>query len=80
MDSTHPICRTCGMQYEHGHDSRHCSICDDERQYVPSDGQQWTNLTELREAGHRSLLRQDSPSVSAPCWYPAMAETCYGTA
>jgi hypothetical protein len=33
-------------------------VCEDERQYVPEDGQKWTTLEELR-AGHRNELRED---------------------
>jgi glyoxylase-like metal-dependent hydrolase (beta-lactamase superfamily II) len=54
-----PICRTCGVQYEHAQDRRHCPICEDERQYVPEAGQLWTTNQELREQGYRSLLRQE---------------------
>jgi glyoxylase-like metal-dependent hydrolase (beta-lactamase superfamily II) len=59
MDSTHPICRTCGVQYEPDHDLANCPICDDERQYVPPAGQQWTTLAQMQEEGHRTVLRQE---------------------
>jgi hypothetical protein len=42
---THFICVTCGTQFaatEHAPD--HCRICEDERQYVGHDGQQWTAM------------------------------------
>ena len=29
----------------------HCPICEDERQYVGPDGQQWTTLDQLRATG-----------------------------
>jgi glyoxylase-like metal-dependent hydrolase (beta-lactamase superfamily II) len=57
--SSFPICRTCGVQYEHGHDLAHCPICDDERQYVPPQGQQWTTQQQLAEQGFRTVLRQE---------------------
>ena len=60
MGSDHPICRTCGVQYEHDQDPEHCPICEDERQYVPPEGQQWTTLATLRADGHRSVLRQEA--------------------
>jgi glyoxylase-like metal-dependent hydrolase (beta-lactamase superfamily II) len=47
------------VQYEPDHDLAHCPICDDDRQYVPSAGQQWTTLTGMREEGHRTVLRQE---------------------
>ncbi|HZM67805.1 MAG TPA: MBL fold metallo-hydrolase [Nakamurella sp.] len=59
MQVTYPICRTCGVQYEPDVEQRHCPICEDERQYVPPEGQQWTSLAELRVEGHRSVLRQE---------------------
>ena len=37
----------------------HCPICEDERQYVPEDGQRWTTLDELAQT-HRNELREDS--------------------
>jgi glyoxylase-like metal-dependent hydrolase (beta-lactamase superfamily II) len=37
----------------------HCPICEDERQYVGLDGQQWTTLEELLE-DHRCELRDDA--------------------
>ena len=63
MFSSLPICRTCGMQYEHGHDLAHCAICEDERQYVPPQGQQWTTQQELSQQGFRTVLRQELHGV-----------------
>lgn len=60
MHSSFPICRACGVQYEHDHDLAHCPICEDERQYVPTQGQQWTTQTELGEQGVRTALRQEA--------------------
>jgi hypothetical protein len=57
-----PICRTCGVQY--GAPREDCPICLDERQYVGWDGQQWTNLAELRAAGHRGRVAPEGPGVS----------------
>lgn len=43
------ICITCGMQFaETIEPPEHCPICEDERQYVGHDGQQWTTLAELQ--------------------------------
>ena len=41
-----PICVTCGVQYAAPRDD--CPVCEDPRQYVPAEGQQWTTLEELR--------------------------------
>lgn len=41
-----PICVACGTQYAKARTD--CPICTDERQYVPRNGQQWTDLETLR--------------------------------
>jgi len=56
-----PICRTCGVQY--GAPRENCPICEDQRQYVGWDGQQWTTLAGLRDEGHRGLIREEGPGV-----------------
>ncbi|MGZ0233478.1 MBL fold metallo-hydrolase [Streptomyces sp. CPS1] len=56
-----PICRTCAVQYPEPRED--CPICLDERQYVGWDGQQWTTLAELRDAGHRGRLEEEGPGV-----------------
>ena len=61
MPTDLPICRTCGVQY--GAKRKDCPICEDERQYVGWDGQQWTTLAELRDAGHKGVTRPEGPGV-----------------
>jgi hypothetical protein len=56
-----PICRTCGVQY--GAPRADCPICEDERQYVGWDGQRWTTLAELRDAGHRGRVEEEGPGI-----------------
>ena len=51
------ICLTCGTQFGEPSPSR-CPICEDERQYVPAGGQQWTSLAALRES-HGNWIRDD---------------------
>jgi glyoxylase-like metal-dependent hydrolase (beta-lactamase superfamily II) len=47
------ICVTCGTQYpETEQPPAHCPICEDERQYVNPNGQQWTTLDALRQNTH----------------------------
>lgn len=51
------------MQYgRDGFDPEHCRICEDERQYVGWDGQQWTTLDDLR-AGHHNRIETEGPGV-----------------
>lgn len=42
------ICNACGTQYNIDEiKDNHCTICDDDRQYIPENGQTWTNHDEL---------------------------------
>jgi hypothetical protein len=48
------ICATCGTQYPPSAEApARCEICEDFRQFVGLDGQQWTTLEDLR-ATHRN--------------------------
>jgi len=69
----HPICRTCGVQHEADVDRRHCAICEDERQYVGCDGQQWTDLAALRAEGRRNDVREEVPGLWGVRTEPAFA-------
>jgi hypothetical protein len=43
------ICVTCGTQYaESSQPPAHCPICEDERQYLGANGQEWTTLDALQ--------------------------------
>lgn len=48
------LCCTCGV--EHAAATDVCTICADERQWVPTAGQQWTTLERLTEAGTCSTV------------------------
>jgi hypothetical protein len=61
MPADLPICRTCGVQYGAPRENR--PICDDQRQYVGWDGQQWTTLAGLREEGRKGVIREEGPGV-----------------
>jgi len=57
------ICVTCGTQYpESEQPPAHCPICEDERQYVNPDGQQWTTLEALLP-DHHMLIEQIEPNL-----------------
>ena len=49
-----PICVTCGVQYAASRDD--CPVCEDPRQYVPVEGQQWTTLEDLRASHSNAIL------------------------
>jgi glyoxylase-like metal-dependent hydrolase (beta-lactamase superfamily II) len=58
------ICVTCGVQYpESPSPPARCPICEDERQYVGLEGQQWTTLERLRER-HRAVLTDEEPRLT----------------
>jgi hypothetical protein len=57
------VCITCGTQYPpSARPPKHCPICEDERQYVGFNGQEWTTLAELR-ARHKNVIRQEEPGL-----------------
>ncbi|MGB1287991.1 MAG: MBL fold metallo-hydrolase [Aggregatilineales bacterium] len=57
------ICKTCGVQYaETENPPEKCIICEDERQYVGHDGQQWTTLSELNKT-HKNIVRDVEPGL-----------------
>jgi hypothetical protein len=50
------ICTTCGTQYAESDQSPSaCAICQDDRQYVKSTGQNWTTLERLRLTNRNSI-------------------------
>jgi len=68
------ICRTCGVQYPPSIEPpAACPICEDERQYVGWDGQQWTTMADLAAAGHRNSLREEEPNLVSIATEPPIA-------
>jgi glyoxylase-like metal-dependent hydrolase (beta-lactamase superfamily II) len=60
------ICVTCGVQYaESDAPPSKCPICEDERQYVGWQGQQWTTLPEMAANGYRNVLREEDPGLTS---------------
>ena len=58
------ICVTCGTQFaDSSSPPAHCPICEDERQYVGSNGQQWTELAELQH-GYHNVVKAQEPSLT----------------
>jgi hypothetical protein len=56
----HYICITCGTQYPASPAApTHCPICEDDRQYINQNGQQWTTLAELRRDRANELTPVD---------------------
>ncbi len=53
------ICATCAVETDDlPAPPVACAVCEDERQWVPEDGQRWTTLAELREAGTRITVSE----------------------
>jgi hypothetical protein len=53
------ICSTCGTEYPESHSAPNsCPICEDERQYVGWNGQEWTTIGDLRSKGHRNIIKK----------------------
>jgi hypothetical protein len=53
------ICATCAVETDDlTAPPVECAVCEDERQWVPEDGQRWTTLAELREAGTRITVSE----------------------
>lgn len=49
------ICTTCGTQFAPSDaPPEQCPICQDDRQYVGPEGQQWTTLCDMQAGGHRN--------------------------
>ena len=57
------VCKACGVQYaESASPPPRCIICEDERQYVPGSGQEWTTPAALA-GGHANAFRKVAPDL-----------------
>ncbi len=58
------ICVTCGTQYERTVEPpKDCPICEDERQFVNWNGQEWTILADLQRC-HQNLLKAEGLGIT----------------
>lgn len=65
------LCVTCGTQFPPAdHAPSQCPICEDERQFVGLQGQQWITLEQLRRA-HRNTLFQEGDGIWGISTVPA---------
>jgi glyoxylase-like metal-dependent hydrolase (beta-lactamase superfamily II) len=68
------ICRTCGVQYApSASPPQRCPICEDERQYIGWNGQQWTTLEELRSEGSQNHIEELEPGLLQIATRPPIA-------
>ncbi|HEX9039342.1 MAG TPA: MBL fold metallo-hydrolase [Ktedonobacterales bacterium] len=71
MSDMMAICVTCGTQYPVvDAPPARCPICEDDRQYVNSAGQQWTTLADLR-AGRANTLTEIAPGITTIATTPS---------
>lgn len=67
------LCVTCAVEREATPTPGDlCPLCDDERQYIPRGGQQWTTLRELETAGQSIRLIELEPTLIALCTEPSI--------
>lgn len=58
------ICATCAVETADLPEApATCAICEDERQWVPAEGQQWTTLEKLASDGTRVVAREVEPGL-----------------
>jgi len=58
------ICTTCGTQYEAAvSPPKNCPICEDERQFVNWNGQDWTTISDLQRS-HQNLFKPQGPGIT----------------
>jgi hypothetical protein len=67
------ICATCGTQYApSAAPPAACPICQDERQFMPPGGQDWTTLEEMR-GPYFNAWRRHEPELYGIGTFPAFA-------
>src|SRR3982750_2613962 len=70
---TNYICKTCGVQYaDTENPPEHCLICEDERQYIGPNGQQWMLLEDLQR-DHHNVFNSLIPNLTSVVTEPKFA-------
>ncbi|MGM7669658.1 hydrolase [Microbacterium sp. A93] len=62
------LCATCGVEQAAAHPEglpAVCTICADDRQWIPAGGQRWTTVGELRDAGAGLEVAELEPDLWA---------------
>ena len=68
------ICRTCGVQYAPSEaPPASCPICEDERQYVGWNGQQWATMADFIAEGRQNHVSEEEPGLHAIDTRPQIA-------
>lgn len=67
------ICKTCGAHHpESAQPPAHCPICEDERQYIGANGQEWLDRAAIA-ATHHNDWREIEPGLSGIGLTPTIA-------
>ena len=67
------ICKTCGTQFPASDQPPSiCPICEDERQYIGWNGQQWTTLSELQQ-NHHNVIKTIEANLTGIGTHPSFA-------
>jgi glyoxylase-like metal-dependent hydrolase (beta-lactamase superfamily II) len=67
------LCKACGVQHpESVTPPAHCRICEDGRQFVPKQGQQWITPQALAQ-GHFNVFRKVAPDLHGISTVPTFA-------
>jgi len=67
------ICKTCGTQFPAtDQPPESCPICEDERQYIGWEGQQWITLEALRQ-DHHNVVKTVEPDLTGIGTHPSFA-------
>ncbi|HTK10857.1 MAG TPA: MBL fold metallo-hydrolase [Ktedonobacteraceae bacterium] len=58
------MCATCGTQFQLSEEApSHCPICEDQRQYIGHQGQQWTSIETLQSQGYKNTIREHEQNL-----------------
>ena len=64
LDLSTWVCPTCGANFPPADTPPpRCPLCEDERQWVPPDGQKWARLGGLAKEGYRTEVREVEPGL-----------------
>ncbi|CAF3338405.1 unnamed protein product [Rotaria sp. Silwood2] len=67
------VCVTCGLQYPFASSTpSHCLICEDERQYVGRNGQEWITREEMLDK-YENKIKCEEPKLFSICTEPSFA-------
>jgi hypothetical protein len=73
MSVSNYICKTCGAQFAAtDQPPERCPICDEARQYIGPNGQQWTTLATM-QADYHNIIKPVAPDLTGIGTHPSFA-------